>query len=113
MKTAVVILNWNGKEHLAKYLPYVVQFTDLSQIDVYVADNGSNDDSVDFVRQEYPRIKLIELDQNYGFAGGYNRALERVEADIFCLLNSDVRVTKNWIAPVLKTFQSRSDNILG
>lgn len=109
MKTAVVILNWNGKQHLANYLPFVIQFTDLNQCDVYVADNGSTDNSVAFVQKEFPQIKLILLDQNYGFAGGYNRALKQVNADIFCLLNSDVRVTRNWIEPILKTFESEPD----
>lgn len=109
MKTAVVILNWNGKEQLANYLPYVIQFTDLTQCDVYVADNGSTDDSLAYVRAEFPQVKIIELDKNYGFAGGYNRALKQVNADIFCLLNSDVRVTKNWIEPVLKVFNTEED----
>lgn len=105
MKTAIVILNWNGKEHLAKYLPSVFQFTDLGQCDIYVADNGSSDGSVDFVSSEFPQIKIIELSENFGFAGGYNRALKQIDADIFCLLNSDVRVSKKWLEPILTTFE--------
>lgn len=76
---------------------------------MYVADNGSNDHSIAFVQTEFPQIKIIELDKNYGFAGGYNRALKQVNADVFCLLNSDVRVTKKWIDPILKTFQKEED----
>ncbi|MFA9391637.1 MAG: glycosyltransferase family 2 protein [Prolixibacteraceae bacterium] len=109
MKTAIVILNWNGVEHLANYLPFVVEFTDLTKCDVYVADNGSTDTSVQFVKESFPQFKVIELDQNYGFAGGYNRALAHIEADIFCLLNSDVRVSKKWMDPVLKLFEKEDD----
>ncbi|MDA3929810.1 MAG: glycosyltransferase family 2 protein [Prolixibacteraceae bacterium] len=109
MKTAIVILNWNGKGHLYKYLPHVIKYTNLNECDVYVADNGSTDNSVAFVEETYPQIKLIKLDKNYGFAGGYNKALENVEADIFCLLNSDARVSKNWVNPVLEIFKNEAD----
>jgi GT2 family glycosyltransferase len=109
LKTAVVILNWNGRSHLEKYLPHVVQFTNLDECELVIADNGSDDDSVRFVRDTYPQIRIIEMDRNYGFAGGYNKALESVDADIFCLLNSDVRVTKNWMEPILHVFQSEGN----
>ena len=109
MKTAIVILNWNGRNHLNKYLPFILKFTELESIEVIVADNGSTDDSVVFMKKTFPQIRLIEMDRNYGFAGGYNKALELVEADIFCLLNSDVRVTKNWIKPVLEIFETQQD----
>lgn len=105
MKTAVVILNWNGKEHLEKYLPFVVQFTDLQVHELVVADNGSTDESVVFLKAHYPQISLIEMDHNYGFAEGYNKALQQVDADIYCILNSDVRVTKNWMEPALNIFE--------
>lgn len=109
MKTAIVILNWNGKQHLENYLPFLMEHTDATACDMYVADNGSNDDSVAFLERKYPQIKLVLLDKNYGFAEGYNRALEHIEADVFCLLNSDVRVTKNWIEPVIKVFEKEKD----
>lgn len=109
MKTAIVILNWNGKQHLEKYLPPVLKFTDTNLHDIYVADNGSTDDSVSFISKQYPEIKIIQLDKNYGFAGGYNNALKNVNADIFCILNSDVRVTENWLKPVLNIFETCND----
>ena len=92
MTTAVVILNWNGKKMLERFLPSVTACT-TGDAEVIVADNGSTDDSLDFVRAHYPGMRIIELDKNYGFAGGYNRALEQVEADYFVLLNDDVEVT--------------------
>lgn len=109
MRTAIVILNWNGKQHLETYLPHLIEHTDSAIYDLYVADNGSSDDSVEFIKKNYPQIQLVLLDKNYGFAGGYNRALQQVEADIYCLLNSDVRVTRKWIAPVLKIFEKEKD----
>ncbi len=108
LKAAVVILNWNGKGHLEKYLPSVMNNTDRQNAQIIVADNGSTDDSVSFIKNKYPEIRLITLDSNYGFAGGYNKALEHVDADVFCLLNSDVRVSEGWIEPVLKIFESDS-----
>ncbi|HKM94077.1 MAG TPA: glycosyltransferase family 2 protein [Prolixibacteraceae bacterium] len=109
MKTAIVILNWNGKQHLEKYIPHVIEFTNLEQNELYVADNGSTDNSLAFLRANYPQVKLIELDKNYGFAGGYNLALANIEADIFCILNSDVRVSKKWLNSPLKTFAKHSE----
>jgi len=110
LKAAIVILNWNGKDHLKKYLPYVVSYTDTSKADIIVADNGSTDESVIFLKNNYPAIRVIQLDDNYGFAGGYNKALSHVEADIFCLLNSDVRVTNGWLDQILKIF-SENNNV--
>jgi len=101
---AVVILNWNGRTHLETYLPSVVKFSSIEGCEIIVADNGSTDDSMSFMSDNYPEIRIIQLDRNYGFAGGYNKALEQVDAEIFCLLNSDVRVTEGWIDPVLKLF---------
>ena len=100
MHTAVVILNWNGRQHLEQFLPSVVEHTP-SEVDIVVADNGSTDDSVAFLRREYPRIKLVLLDKNYGFADGYNRALAQVDAECFVLLNSDVEVTAGWLKPLV------------
>ncbi len=111
MKASIVILNWNGKEHLKKYLPSVVSNTDTSLAEIIVADNGSTDDSVAFLEENYPSVRIIELDSNYGFAGGYNKALAQIETEIFCLLNSDVRVTEGWLDEVLTIF--KKDNKVG
>ncbi len=100
MTTAVVILNWNGKKMLERFLPSVT-LQSTGDTEVIIADNGSTDDSLAFVREHYPQLRIIELDKNYGFAGGYNRALEQVEADYYVLLNDDVEVTPNWIEPVI------------
>jgi len=97
---AVVILNWNGKAFLKQFLPGIL----LSQYDnlqIVVGDNASTDDSVAFLQEHFPSVKIIQNDLNYGFAGGYNKVLERVEAEYFILLNSDVEVTPNWIQPVI------------
>lgn len=101
---AIVILNWNGKELLSRFIPSVIQFSGDAQI--IVADNGSADDSVAFLEESYPQVRIIENKKNLGFAGGYNHALKAVEADIYCLLNSDVEVTKGWLQPVEELFQA-------
>lgn len=105
-KVAVVILNWNGKNHLQNFLPSVVKYSGGSDVCVYLADNGSTDDSVDFVTQSFPEVRIILLDKNYGFAGGYNRALKQVEAQYYVILNSDVEVTLNWLKPVIELMDS-------
>ncbi len=102
MKTAVVILNWNGKNLLEQFLPSVVEYSKDAVI--YVADNASTDDSIEFIKSEYPSVKIIQNKDNDGFAGGYNDALKHVEENILCLLNSDIEVTKNWLQPILNTF---------
>lgn len=109
MKAAIVILNWNGKEHLKKYLPSVISNTDPLLAEIIVADNGSTDDSVAFLEENYPLVKIIKLDRNYGFAGGYNQALAQVDAEIFCLLNSDVRVTAGWLDQIFKIFREEKN----
>lgn len=99
MKTAVVILNWNGKQLLETFLPSVVAYS--SEAVIYVADNASTDDSISFLKTIYPDIKIIQNKENDGFAKGYNDALKQVDAEVFVLLNSDVEVTQNWLTPVL------------
>ncbi|MBR5784827.1 MAG: glycosyltransferase family 2 protein, partial [Bacteroidales bacterium] len=99
-KVAVVILNWNGKKFLEDLLPTLVKYTPMD-VDIVVGDNASTDDSVAFLKANYPRIMVIQNDKNYGFAEGYNRVLDKVDADYFVLLNSDIEVTDNWIAPVV------------
>lgn len=96
-KTAVVILNWNGLSYLQQFLPVLITHTTRDDVDLYVADNHSDDASVEFLNSHFPQIKVIQLDQNYGFAGGYNRALALIEASYYLLLNSDVEVTAGWL----------------
>lgn len=100
---AIVILNWNGKNWLEKFLPSVIKYSQNSE--VYVIDNFSDDDSVDFLKVQFPSVKIVTNDKNYGFAGGYNEGLKHISAEYFCLLNSDVEVTENWIQPVLNLFK--------
>jgi GT2 family glycosyltransferase len=107
MTVAVVILNWNGKHWLAQFLPSVVAHSPEAM--VYVADNNSTDDSIDFVLANFPSVKIIRNTENFGFAGGYNAALKEVEEDIYVLLNSDVEVSKNWITPILNQFKANSN----
>ncbi|RQP12603.1 MAG: glycosyltransferase family 2 protein [Chryseobacterium sp.] len=102
MKVAIAILNWNGAEWLRKFLPSVV--THSSDADIYVIDNASSDNSIAFVTENFPEVKLVRNDKNYGFAGGYNVGLKQIDADIYCLLNSDVEVTPGWIQPVVNVF---------
>ena len=104
MKIAVVILNWNGEALLERFLPSVMDHSNGA--DIYVVDNASTDGSVDFLTQHYPSIGVIQNTSNDGFAKGYNDGLKNIEADIFCLLNSDVEVTPNWLAPIKKAFES-------
>ncbi len=103
MKIAVVILNWNGKQLLEQFLPSVTAHS--KEAIVYVADNDSTDDSVEYVKANFPRVKIIQNDSNGGYAKGYNDALQKIDADIYCLLNSDVEVTKDWLIPIIDTFQ--------
>jgi GT2 family glycosyltransferase len=102
----VVILNWNGRNMLEKYLPSVMAHSSRPGVEVIVADNGSTDDSVSFLKEAYPSLKLIRFEKNHGFAGGYNKALLMLESDYFILLNSDVEVTSDWISPLLEAFET-------
>jgi len=103
-KVAVVILNWNGRSFLEKFLPHVIQHS--TNCNVFVADNNSTDDSVSFLKANYPNIHIIVNKQNEGFAKGYNTALKQVQADYYVLLNSDVEVTPNWIEPIINLMDS-------
>lgn len=108
MKTAVVILNWNGLQHLQHYLPRVVATT--HDADIVVADNGSTDDSVAWLREEMPEVQLVLLDKNYGFAEGYNRALAQLDGyDVFVLLNSDIEPTDGWLEPLVAQLEENDD----
>ncbi|MDU1889283.1 MAG: glycosyltransferase family 2 protein [Dysgonomonas sp.] len=108
-KTAVVILNWNGRNLLEKFLPSVMQFTSHPDVEIVIADNGSTDTSLDFLRVHYPLIRQVILPQNYGFAEGYNRALKEIKADYFVLLNSDVEVTQDWLQPIIDHLDKNRD----
>lgn len=110
MKIAVVILNWNGSALLREFLPSVIRFSPEAAI--YVADNASTDDSVPVLQNEFPSVKIIRNDKNYGFAHGYNEALKHVDADIFALVNSDIEVTENWLQPMVQTFSDEVDTAI-
>lgn len=103
MKVAVVILNWNGKQLLEQFLPSVVEFS--KEATVYVADNASTDESVAFIKEQFPTVSLVINPANTGYAGGYNEALQHIDAEIFALINSDIEVTENWLQPIINTFQ--------
>ena len=107
-RLSVVILNWNGRRHLERYLPSVVAHTE-GDAEVVVADNGSTDDSLQWLRLNYPDVRVIRLDRNYGFAGGYNRALREVASEYVLLLNSDVEVTAGWWQPLVEVLDTESD----
>ena len=104
MSIAIIILNWNGKQLLERFLPSVVEFSDGATI--YIADNASSDDSVSFVSENYSEVKIIQNKENGGYAKGYNDALKTLSEDLFVLLNSDVEVTAGWLAPVLSEFKN-------
>lgn len=104
-KLAIVILNWNGASMLRQYLPGVLRYS-RDEATVYVADNASTDDSVPMLKEQFPEVRLILLDKNWGFAEGYNKALAQVEADYFLLLNSDIEVTHHWLTPLTEFMDS-------
>lgn len=106
MKLSIVILNWNGSHHLKNFLPSVVKYSDYDWAEIVVADNHSDDDSCEIVEREFPSVRLIRFDRNYGFAQGYNDALKNITADYILLLNSDVEVTENWLPPMIQLMDS-------
>jgi hypothetical protein len=101
IKVGVVILNWNGKRFLEKFLPFLVKYNS-SYAEIIIADNASSDDSVEFLKTNYPELRIILNKENGGFAKGYNDALSQVDAEYYVLLNSDIEVTESWIDPVIK-----------
>ena len=103
-RAAVVLLNFNTRNLLEQFIPPVLN-TDYPNLDIYLADNGSSDGSVALIRERFPAVKVIALPENYGFAEGYNRALEEVEADYFVLLNTDVEVTPNWLTHLIQEME--------
>ncbi len=105
IKVAVVILNFNGAEHLKKFLPSVLKYSD--EAEVFVIDNGSTDESVKILTEEFSIVHLIRLENNYGFAEGYNMGLSKIEAQYYVILNSDVEVTPHWIQPMLTHLEAK------
>lgn len=106
MKVSVVILNWNGCDMLRTFLPSVIRYSEGEEIEVCVADNGSTDSSIAMIQAEFPSVRMILLEQNHGFADGYNWALKQVEAEYVVLLNSDVEVTEHWLEPMIDYLDS-------
>ncbi len=105
-KTAVVILNWNGRGLLEEFLPVVVRNSQRDDVEIIVSDNASSDDCIAYLEYNHPDIRIIKLDHNYGFAGGYNKALLQVQADYFVLLNSDVAPEPAWLDPLIEAMQA-------
>lgn len=106
-KIAIVILNWNGQHFLEQFLPSVTAFS--TEAIIYVADNGSTDHSIEFLKKEYPNIRNIELKENYGFCQGYNKALEQIQAEYYVILNSDIEVTPGWLSAPLNYLEENPD----
>ncbi|MBP5292423.1 MAG: glycosyltransferase, partial [Lachnospiraceae bacterium] len=107
-KIAVVILNWNGRKMLEQFRPSVIAYSQ-EEAEVIVADNASTDDSLQLLQERFPEVRVIVLDQNYGFADGYNQAFQQVEAEYFVLLNSDVKVVPHWLSPLVMFMDSHPD----
>lgn len=104
-KVAIVILNWNGQKMLAKFLPNVIEYS-RQDAEIWVADNSSSDGSMHLLETQFPLVKTIVLEQNFGFAEGYNRAFRQIEADYYVLLNSDVEVSHHWLTPLIEFMDS-------
>ena len=109
MKLSIVILNWNGKLLLKKFLPNLILYTPNTPI--YVVDNGSEDNSMGFLEKEFKNIEIIKLPVNTGYAKAYNFALKIIDSDVYCLINNDVMVTKNWTLPIMSYFKKKMVNI--
>ncbi len=109
VKTAVVILNWNGIEYLKMFIDKVISNTVNEETILYVADNGSTDGSIDWISKHHKDVKLISFEENHGFAQGYNLALEHIDAQYYVLLNSDIEVTKGWLKPLIEYLDQNPD----
>ncbi|TYP98306.1 hypothetical protein C7447_103479 [Tenacibaculum adriaticum] len=111
MKTAIVILNWNGKKLLEEFLPSIVKHNS-DTAEIYVADNASTDNSIAFLKEHFPTVKIVVNPENGGYAKGYNDALQHIDADIYCLINSDIEVTHNWLPPILNVFKENPNTAI-
>jgi len=109
-KIAIVILNWNGAKLLKEFLPSVVKYSQEGT--VYLIDNASTDDSLLVLKEDFPSVKIIQNKENFGFAQGYNEGLQNIEEDIYCLVNSDIEVTENWLTPILSLFESHPNTAI-
>ncbi|MDA9356761.1 glycosyltransferase family 2 protein [Flavobacteriaceae bacterium] len=107
MKLAIVVLNWNGVKLLEKFLNPLINHNN-HDAHIYIIDNNSSDDSVDYVKSNFPSIKIIRNKENYGYAKGYNEGLKNINADVFCLLNNDIEVTNNWLDSIINEFKLNS-----
>ena len=107
-KVAIVILNWNGQAMMERYLPSVLNYS-RDEAAVYVADNASTDQSMEMLRRQFPEVKLIQLEKNWGFAEGYNKALRQIETEYYLLLNSDIQVTHHWLTPMVEYMDNHQD----
>ena len=107
MTVALVVLNWNGKEILERFLPEMLRYS--KEATIYVIDNNSTDDSIDLLTTEFPDIKRIINEENLGYAGGYNAGLKNIKEELICLINNDIRVTKNWLPPIINFFKNNSN----
>lgn len=106
MKIALVILNWNGKELLQKFLPKLVLYS--SEADIVIIDNASEDGSIRYIENNFPEIKIVQHQKNLGFSKGYNQGLSQIKADVFCLINSDIEVTPGWLKPMCIYYKHNS-----
>ena len=106
---AVIILNWNGRKLLEQFLPVASRYSITEDADLIVADNGSTDDSVEWVKVHHPEVKVLSFSENYGFAEGYNKAIKQTQYKYTILLNSDVEVTEDWTRPLLDFMRRNSD----
>ena len=105
-RIAVAILNYNGLNLLKKFLPSVVKYSDKKLSNIYIIDNGSNDKSTTYVKNKFSEVKIIQNDNNYGYAGGYNKGLSKIDYDYYVLLNNDVEVSKGWLNPLFELLES-------
>jgi len=112
LKIALVILNWNGKDLLEKFLPSIVRYSPTEYSDIYLADNASTDDSIAFVKKNFTSVNIIKNEENWGFAKGYNKALKNIKADVYALVNSDIEVTPNWLESIKDYFQNNKDTAI-
>ena len=112
MKIAIVILNWNGKELLEKFLPSIQKHSNLPNVTIVVADNASTDNSIVFIQQNYPSIRIVQNVKNGGYAKGYNDALKHIDADVYALVNSDIEVTEGWLNPIITTFENEPNTAI-
>src|SRR5690349_1027152 len=103
-RVSIVILNWNGQNFLQQFLPSVLATTYINK-EVVVIDNASTDDSVSYLQQHWPTVRIVQNKGNYGFAQGYNEGLKQVQSDYYVLLNSDVEVTPNWIGGMVELLE--------